>query len=515
MQLKKLAAACAIAFAAAPAFAIGAFDAPDVTVFLSGASAPDNFIDGIAAGMFTGTKAAGDWHKYVSGTHSRAYFGTMKSAAPVPASLQGKKVLFIKRSSGGSVFGVDPVARAEGLRILQIVANTAVAPAVNGCTQTAVGADWACLLGGNDPGVATPTGQERTPDFGVSDVGPAMFKSPLNVEFGKGQLSPSEAAKLTVKGVNTLAMGFAVTNAIPDSTEISRAQYGAMLAGNIQDWTQIDPTLAPAGGNQVVVCRRTPGSGTQASYNWYFNNFPCTTQSLAGTGSTPPARMSDSAGYNDGDASGYPDTGSGTLTDPYIIDASAGYTVIENQGSGDVRKCLAAAANGTAYTFLDEQGKSFKVDFSAGAHGAIGVLSVDSLSDRTDASDGTRGARDPSITGAFSFRAMDGKGAYWDSNDTSSVVPAQSATVTGILPTKQNLIDAKYDFAAELTMQYLSTLTGLKKDFADFFIAEAGKPGNNTVAWTAALPPTYAPPTANVAKATRFGNQCAPLQQLF
>lgn len=492
MKLNKLSAACAIALAglSSQAFALGAFDTPELTVYLSGASAPDNFLEDIATGMYVGTKGT-DWYAYVdNGDHKqqRAFFGTMKGTVDgVPASLAGKKVLLIKRSTGGSVFGVNPVARAEALAVLDIDSGA--------CGPTAVaGYNYECPVVGVDPGVGSPTGDEMVPDFGVSDVSPAMFKAPLNVEFGASQLSPAEVGGMTIKGVNTIAMGLAVTNAIPDSTYFSRATYGAMLSGLIYDWTQVDPALAPAAGTQVVVCRRVPGSGTQTSYNWFFNNFPCSTGSIAGSGDTTPLRMSDSA-------SGVV-SGSGTSADPYVIDPTAGPTILENSSSGNVRSCLAAASGGGVYTFKDEEGKYYSVDFGTGGYGAVGVLSVDSLKSASSAATG------------WSFRSIDGAGMYYDSDAGSAIVPA--STGTGVHPSKDNLIEGKYEFASEITMQYRSSLAGAKKDFADFFIARAGDPAFNTAAWVAALPPTYDPTTTpNVAKATRFGNMCSPLQRLF
>jgi len=361
---------------------------------------------------------------------------------------------------------------------------------------------------GVDPGVGVPLGTEMVPDFGVSDVGPALFKGPLNVEFGKTQLAQADVDGMTVKQVNTLAMGLAVTNAIPASTYFSRAVYGALLSGNLTDWTQVDAGLAPAAGTQVVVCRRVPGSGTQTSYNWFFNNFPCAADSLAGSGYTQPTRMSDSA-------SGIV-SGSGTSGDPYIINPNAGYTVLENSSSGNVADCMAKAAAGGVHTFKDEQGKSYKVTFDSdpattgnqGGYGAIAVLSVDSLDKTGNAAD------------KWSYRSIDGAGMYYDSeplattSTTLNVTPA--TTGNGVHPSKDNLIEGKYEFASELTMQYRNDLAGDKLLFADFFIERAGLPDYNTKPWVAALPPVYDPTTtANVAKGTRFGNMCAPLQRLF
>ena len=514
MQIKKLSAACAVALAgmSAPAFALSAFDTPDLTVFLSGASAPDNFLETIATGMFNGAVKGTDYFKYIDngdGKQQRAFFGTMKTTAvdpAIPAALSGKKVLFIKRSAGGSVMGVNPVARAEGIAVLK-VASTTCAQATTGTPPVPVAGEYKCSVVGVDPGLGTPTGDEVVADFGVSDVGPALFKEPFNVEFGKTQLSPAEVAAMTVKPVNVLAMGLAVTNTIPATTYFSKAIYGALIAGNLVEWTKTG-AAAPAAGDQVVVCRRVPGSGTQTSYNWFFNNVPCATDSIAGSGATAPTRMTDSA-------SGVV-SGSGTSADPFVIDPTAGYTVIENSTSGNVRDCLAKAADGGTHTFKDEEGKSYSVNFGTGGYGAVGILSVDSLPANSSLTPTPLiGATDPATGAGFSFRAADGAGAMWDSTPATSTTTVATFG-NGVHPTKANLIEGKYEFAVELTMQYRNDLAALKKTFADFFIARAGHPNYNTNAWVAALPPAYDPTTtANVAKGTRNGNMCAPLQRLF
>lgn len=489
MKMKRLTVACAIAAAsfagtATQAFALAAFDAPDETVYLSGASAQDNNLEAVITGMFVGVKNT-DWFKYTdngSGNDFRAWFGTMKSTADVPATLRGKKIRLIKRSKGGSVWGVNAVARGENIATLKIDSPS--------CALS--GADYKCPAVGNDPGLGAPTGQEMKPDFGISDVAPNMFKFPLNVEFGFGQLTSAESASLAVKPINVLTMGLAVTNVIPDSVFLSRAVYGSMLSAGITDWTQVDAALAPAGGTGVVVCRRVPGSGTQSSYNWYFNNFPCTNNSVAGSGDTSPARMADSFGITG--------AGTGTPADPFVLDPTAGYTVVENSASGDVRNCLAKAAAGGVHTFKDEQGKSWKVDFGTGGYGAIGVLSVDSLES----------------TGAgatqWSFRAIDGAGKMYDSNPASGAVTVVT-TGTGVHPTKTNLHLGNYEFAVEATMQYRNSLAGLKKTVADEVIERLKDPAFNTREWVAALPPSVAGP--NTARASRGGNMCRPLDRSF
>lgn len=502
MKLKQSVLAVAMALAAPAAFAVAPASPTDtagaLTIFMSGASAPDEFMESIMTGMLD----AG-FYKYKAATGGtapgRAFLGFVKNDASIPASIRGQKVLFIKRSAGGSVWGVNPLARSEPIsRLLAADASCSTAADTDGY--------YTCPVVGVDPGLGTPTGQELVPDFGVSDVAPFMFKEPFNVEFGAGQLTSAEAAGLTVRAVNTLMMGIVATAAVPDSTFLSEADYGAMLSGNITDWSQVGAGAAPAGGNQVVVCRRHPGSGTQTSYNWYFNNFPCTGNSAVSgvSGATVPARMDASAGFAV--------SGTGTSADPFLIDVTAGYTVLENSGSGDVRKCLKAAQSNTDYTFKGEDGLFYKANFSAapGPLGAIGVLSLDSQQSTSDGAGSL-----------WTFRTLNGAGSM--NAGVANVVDetcSSTGTLSGVCPNRSALREGKYAFAAELAMQYRTSLGGQKLDFANEFIDRAGDPGFQKP-WTLALPPVYNPNETvaydggAVAKATRFGNMCQPLQKLF
>jgi hypothetical protein len=314
-------------------------------------------------------------------------------------------------------------------------------------------------------------------------------------------------------------MGVVATNAVPDTTSISRTDYTGMLSALIQDWSQVDPTIV-SGNTQVIVCRRVQGSGTQTSYNWFFNNFPC--QSSAG-GTVAPARMlTESASGVTG--------GAGTQADPFTIDPTAGYTVVENSGSGNVRDCLNRANSATDYDFRGDDGNWYRIQFSLSALNpdtpdpldkypfrSIAVLSWDSASS----------ANPPGANG-WSFRYLEGAGTYNIATQAVGTGP-----LTGIAPSKANLMTAKWDFQVELAMQYrnvpvtnehgdvIPALSGLKLDFVNEFIDRAGDPAFNTVNWTAALPPTYIPvldangvPTNNVSRATRGGNTCRPLQKL-
>ncbi|MHB0986992.1 MAG: hypothetical protein ACYC05_15555 [Sulfuricella sp.] len=497
MKLNKIAASCALALAAmsGQAFALTAFDTPDLDVYLSGASAPQNILNGVAAslfdaGYFTFYDDGGSPSTFDSndGKAYRAYFGVVKAGN---GTLSGKTVMLQDRAKGGSVWGVDPVARKQGIANMNVSATTCAANTTASSTTYA----YACAERGEDVshGTALPN---RVPDFGVSDVEPNMFKFPYNVEPGASQLSAAEAATLTNFGTNAVMFGVPVSASVPATTYISKAALGAMLTGDVQDWTLVDKTIAPVGGTQVVVCRRVQGSGTQASYNNLFSHFPCENGSISGTGTVPPSVASDSASVVLGTA-----TGTGTAADPIILNPADGYTVVEGSASGNVRSCLQGAhygnktndaANGVApLTFQGGDGKYYKIDFGNGGYGAVGILSMDSAGQEN----------------GWSFRALD-----------------------GVAPTKANMLTAKYDLVMEQSMQYRTdTPAGLKKDFMDLFITKAGDPDIlNGISSTgvrdsvAAVPVNFTPVvdatgavTNNVMVGTRFGNSCKPIRKQY
>lgn len=414
MQYSKIAFACGLALSAMAAQAAGpTIPAGTVTIYLSGASAPDNFLNDTVKDMLTNEVAI----RGSSANSYRAFLG--QATANIPGVTAGTNILLIKRSKGGSVWGVDPLARAQRIETLDFNNCTALTPTASDPYS------WNCAVKGNDPGtsgyVNSVANAGLIPDFGVSDVEPKMFKSPLNTENGLPQLTSTELARLTASPVNQIMMGIVATDAVAATTHISRSQYGAMLAGAYDTWEQIDGSADP-----VVVCRRVPGSGTQTSYNWFFSGFPC---NGASSDKLLPKGVADSYGYDGGHA--------GTAADPIIVDPSAGYTVVENSGSGDVRNCLKAAQNGTDHTVTGSNGKVYKVTFSAvgGPSKAIGVLSLDSYPQAAASGSG------------FSFRMLDGAGTFNGSTQ------AASAGATGIAPSKANLVNGKYDFVVELSMQ--------------------------------------------------------------
>lgn len=514
MKRNLLAAACGLAFAAFAGQASATstistpFDTPDYTVYLSGASAAQNGIGEIANQVFDMTKPFYVFIDDTAGSNYRGYFGVTKSGV---ISSGQKTVLLINRAKGGSIFGINPIARQENIQTLRVSSATCTLSSsfsISGLTATAY--YTGCGTTGSDANPTDTTG--RIPDFGVSDVAPYMFQNPYNVEPGASALSKAELAKLTSQSVYALMFGVAVTDSVPDSVNVSRNIYGQLLSGKVQSWSKI----AGAGAGNVVVCRRVSGSGTQATYGWFFGGFPCTSGNIASSVNAPLAGESDSTSYGP-----YMGAGSGTSADPYIMDPTAGYTVIELGSSGDVRNCLKTANAGGTLNYskyeVDQlsgvaQTNYYRVTFPAGSK-AVGILSLDSA-----------GKED-----GWSFRALEGTGRLAKSLSTDTAAPA--FTGTGVGPTHQNLLEGLYDLVGEGSYQYNTTAYNAfstdKKQFITAFINAAGNPTTldaisgvqGVKAAYSALPSKYTATinsatglvSNNVARADRAGNQCGPL----
>lgn len=484
MKLKPIFTACGLAFAAlstqawaaAPGNCAGTSANFDIDVYLTGASAPQNSLAGIAAEIFN----AGFTVVYDNGTAGskgasyRAYCGTLN--ATVGPALAGKKVRFLNRARGGSVWGVNAVARDQAIASLNFADAACAASALTGV-------NFECSEAGDDFNAAAPG--NRKPDFGVSDVEPSMFKGPINVEFGQTQLTTAELAKFTgtVKPGYQVIFGAALTNNV-GLTDLSKTQIASLLTGAYVTWDQAGSALP----NPVTVCRRVQGSGTQASFNNYFLGFPCAANNIAQSGNLSPTRMADSAGYGVG--------GSGTDVDPILIDPSFGPTTVENPASGDVRSCLVNAQNGTDYTFKGDDGKFYKVLFSApgGPYGAIGVLSLDS-------------------------KGNTGFGTQWTFSKINGIDPiVQANSQVGL-----------YDFVLENTFQRKNDKVYPNANYVTFinlFVQKAqSEPilraisNVNARASVLGLPngvnPTPAPGTNITSKWTRGGNSCSPAQLLY
>jgi len=518
MKFNKLALVCAVACAtfagqASAQLSANATNAAIVAdantngrvLYISGASAVQGGFNQIAQTLLQSGFArfqspnAGDY---------RAVAGKLVTSAGTWAA--GTNVIIINRAKGGSVWGVNPVARGEKIESL----NVSVASCTNGAGTSA--APYVCAPTSDVTGTATAALEDNwiVPDAGVSDVAPNLFDGNFNTEGEPAApaLSPAELAVLSITPIYSLAFGAPMTDNLP-LFNVNKSALSSVMAGNIGTWDAVNPSL-PA--DDVLICRRVNGSGSQAVANLYYGNYPCST----GLRSNAPADRNSGSAW----------TGAG-----FVVEGATGFAnVVENSTSGDVRSCLNTAFDASAAPFVadgvaqlgtfdpvartftgsvgytnyitsDRAGNTIPVQFRNGrAHKAVGVLSVDSLSSST-------------TTSKWTFRAQDGAGEItW--GGVIATPPVVSGT--GRVPTLQNLTDGTWDHQGWISFNVPSRTTGNKAALAADFVDQAKSPAvlaaQTGLKYAAASLPGTPDPTAttNVMRAGYLGgDQCAPLNR--
>ncbi|MBT9521545.1 MAG: substrate-binding domain-containing protein [Dechloromonas sp.] len=481
MQVKKIVSLCAVAFTAmAAGQAQAAMSAAEQAIvndavtngrvlFISGASATQKGFTGIINSMFTGTTI-----RFANTTASSKDFEAVAGKLAAGAGAwSNQNVIIIDRVKGGSVWGVNSVARNE--KIEALVVNSACGSDGSGTASL----PYTCATTGEVDTATTGI----APDAGVSDVAPGLFKAPYNTEgeTPADSLTEAELAELVANPIYALAFGVPVTKNVP-LVNLNKAAVSVIMAGGVGTWNQVDASL-PA--DDIVVCRRVPGSGTQAVDNLYFGNFPCSSEF-----NTPADRY----------ASGAWDDAARTFT---VTGGTGALVVVENSTSGDVVNCLDKAVTGGTFAGKDRDGHAIAVDFGAGGHKAIGVLSMDSL------------AKSKS-TGNWQFRSLDGAGTItWDNTANAPVT-----TGTGKFPTLANLIDGTWDLQGWISFQIPTRTTGAKKSLAEAFLLKAQNPAIlasiTDLKNVSAAIPGGAYSGAQVLRAQYLNNnQCAPLNRNF
>ncbi len=320
------------------AFALAPTDTPDLEIWMSGATAQDRGI----AQLFTDLCLAGTLDTYQDianpakkGAQHSAFFCTLDSSLVPGLTAVNPKVLFHKRSAGGSAQGVNPVAEATAI----------TAMVIDNSNCTLVSGKYDCTIAN------TGDTELKISDGGVSDVEPAMFVG-VNTPSGSSPMTPTLLAKLDVTAAAGLVFNTPVTKTLrnalqqvqfagsaicdPDGANyaanaetqacmpsLSKNQIAGLLTGSIAKWDAfkvggssltVAPGVTAPSDLKVHICRRVNGSGTQATTNAKMLHVPC----------TPGVKLPASASNN-----------------------IAGPVVILNSGSGDVEVCLDDFNDGT------------------------------------------------------------------------------------------------------------------------------------------------------------------------
>ena len=296
----------------AAALPLSAYDGTTLDVYISGASAQDQGLEGMMRRLCsTGTL---DIYR---ASNQRMMFCTMTSAV-VPAFGAGKKVMVHKSSVGGSGNGVNPVADATALAFMNQTST---------CTSPGTAEPATALLPAYTSHTCSVVATTSiAPDMGLSDVEPRLL--------GAGQSQLNKLAPTPVSA-NGLQFGVPVTKKLRDALQVVQGlisgsdepgqmpslttqQVRGILAGGITDWSQLTnaagvplttaPGVTAPSTTAVYLARRVSSSGTQASFNAYFLNFPCATgvtQMLVGNDSTQCGAVAGTLGtVNEGSGTG-------------------------------------------------------------------------------------------------------------------------------------------------------------------------------------------------------------------
>lgn len=256
-------------------YAVGPTVTPDLIIYAGGGAEQNNVFETIAKSLFTpGTiDYYTDQADNSKGKSFRAVYGKLAAAAgSVPA---GSNVLIVYRSLGG-VFGngIGPLVRGQTLPYYKIIGNATLISA-----------------GGNPSYRITNTGltDPKAPDIGLANEEVALFTG-LNLPAGVSPITAAELTHVTSQSLYAVVNGIAVTNnlAAQRPNGFSKAEIAGILAGNIQDWSQLGLPAGP-----VVLIDRNFGSGAKAAVNQYFLNAP---GGLAFGGTVDPVNLSGDIG---------------------------------------------------------------------------------------------------------------------------------------------------------------------------------------------------------------------------
>lgn len=252
--LKTLTAAVGLAIAGQAA-ALGPDVAPDVVIYGGGGAEQNNFFEAFASSLLNNIDSYTDSPTGAASANFRYIFGNLKVAAGiVPANA---KVLIKYRSQNGVFFnGVDPLARGKNLNYFSI------AGAVKVGTRYVIN-------------TATAAQEFQAPDFGLANSEVPLYTGP-NLAVGEVALTVNELSNINRVPIYNIANGIAVSgNLFAQKPNFTRAEIAAILAGSLQDWSQLNDAAGnPLPEGPIILIDRNPGSGAKAGVNQYFLNNP-------------------------------------------------------------------------------------------------------------------------------------------------------------------------------------------------------------------------------------------------
>lgn len=334
-QLKKLSLACGMALGAAGF----AGNASAVDLFLSGATAQDV---NLAKAVLDLCNAALPRTRINTTGIGSSYLCT--GDATSGAGVAGQPVVVSKQTVGGSGSGISFVS--QGLTTLARPAIVTVAGCVTATDSIWTGAGvtvYTC------PGTSAVTGQ--APHAGLSDVEPRLLGTAVQIAnlTSAGtvavQFAPAVSTEL-YKKMQTQQGKISGDFSEAQAPSLQAAEFRGILQGTVADWSQIVPgitanTVAAGVTTELKLCRRATTSGTQKTFEVRMLGQGCNGAAASNSGALNLllGNNDDGTALNDGVQFS---TGTATGQGGYRGRTDA-YTVVVNNGAGDVSSCLTAA----------------------------------------------------------------------------------------------------------------------------------------------------------------------------
>lgn len=310
MKLKQIAfAVAALAAGSAHAFT------PDLAIYLDGATATKKSVEDVAKYMCkAGTLGTGDYQVYKdSGNKYNAVYCPVDGDKAGIAD--GTKVFLAKNNKDGSLEALQRALMRQtidgGVPVNSNAAGESIEldPATCNSATKVCGTHLVPAIGGLSDVNANVWADRVQFSADLVDGGYTEYPAVAAQAFGVAVTGELYKALQAAQGhtVGVPADGLNLTAAdLANQPNITRAQFASILGGYYTaDWS---PIVGAAGaGKNVNLCRRGTNSGTQASMDSFFMNYPCSPSAAASV---------------------------------LASDSSATFKVIENAGTGDVKTCL-------------------------------------------------------------------------------------------------------------------------------------------------------------------------------
>jgi hypothetical protein len=379
----KIAAAVAAVLASGGAFAAAgpspaSAAAPNVTLYVAGSSAAKNAV----LGALETNLCAGTFSEFDSTGNTNFFAVSCIPASGTVTGANGSNIFTIwYRDEGGSVVGALPLVSGSQINQLSLAGAASAGAKGTGSLYT-VAVTGASATNGIDDSFAG--GVFKAPvHLGITDVEPgaltgnnypSAYKTSVYGHASSAQLSGLSQQTIFAQAfgifVNTNSTTFVAADKSGQGTataslSLPAATIGAILSGNVSDWSHVADTSGNAVLNAgqtlpITIINREQGSGSRTSADIFFTGDECSKSATAIVEST--------AGTADFFSTG------NVLAAANSVPGAITYASIDNAGTST--NLTEVAVNGVQPNALNEATNAYPVWFEATAVTGAGFGSL-------------------------------------------------------------------------------------------------------------------------------------------